>query len=81
MVANVRPIVSDTCQCSCGNVKNDLVHYKKNLQHIDVVSGPSLHQTADPSLLFPSKIAAFLTGSGADESGRRLHAVESTEEI
>jgi hypothetical protein len=48
----------------CGSAKNDLVHYKKNLQHIEAVSSPSSHQTTEPSLLFPSMIAAFLTGSG-----------------
>ena len=42
--------------------KNGLVHYK-NLQQIEVVSSPSVHQTPDPSLLFPSIITAFLTGS------------------
>lgn len=42
--------------------KNGLVHYK-NLQQIEVVSSPSVHQTPDPSLLFPSIITAFFTGS------------------
>jgi hypothetical protein len=47
------------------------MHYERNLQQIDVVSSPSVYQTPEPSLLFPSIIAAFLTGSGTEESGRR----------
>ena len=47
----------------------------------EVVSSPALHQTAEPSLLFPSMIAAFLTGSGMGESGRRSHAARSTMKI
>ena len=83
MVVDVRPIVLDTHPYGHGSVKNDLVHYKKNLQHIGAVSSrsPPLHQMPEPSLLFPSMIAAFLTGSEMDELDRRLHMVGSTEEV
>ena len=47
----------------------------------EAVSSPSLHQTAEPSLLFPSMIAAFLTGSAMKESGRRLNEARPTKEI
>ena len=53
----------------CRNFKD--MYSERNLQQIDAVSGPCVYQTPDPSLLFPSSIAAFLTGSSAKESGHR----------
>lgn len=55
-----------------GSMKNGLVDYGKNLQQIEAVSSPSAHQTPEPSLLFPSTITAFLTGSRTDGSGHWL---------
>ena len=57
-----RPGHTPTAPTRSWGYKNGLVHYK-NLQQIEVVSSPSVHQTPDPSLLFPSMITAFRTGS------------------
>lgn len=51
-------------------VAEDITHYERNLQQIDAVSSPSVCQTPEPSLLFPSIIAAFLTGSKTKGLGR-----------
>lgn len=63
-----------------GVQKDDIVHYKRNPQQIRAVGSPSILQTPEPSLLFPSIIAAFLTGSAANGLGHGSQVVESTEE-
>ena len=62
-------------------MKKGLVDYRKNLQQMKAINGPSAHQTPEPSLLFPSTITAFLTGSSAEGLGRRLFVVKSTGEM
>lgn len=80
IVANVRPIVLDIGPYGCNGVKM-ISCIIRGIYNTEAVSGPPVHQTPEPSLLFPSMSAAFLTGSGMDELGRRLHVVGSNEEM
>ena len=79
MIAKDRTTVSDTRPYGCGSMDNVLVDYKMDLRQLEAVSSPSLHQTPEPSLLFPSMITAFLTGSRMGELDCRLHTVGSTD--
>ena len=81
LAMNDRSVVSAIDPYGCGSMNNSLVHYKRNLQQIEAVSSPAVHQTPEPSLLFPSTITAFLTGSRADGSDRQLRVARGSGEV